>query len=88
MNPRTTQQAFDAYETVRHRLPDVRRLAPERRALRVRCLDDIAEHFDVFLPDAFVVLNIVVRAIGGVPERVAGLQSAGTKVLVVTNVVG
>ena len=76
------QQAFDAYESVRHRLPAPRQGGAGRR---VGTLDDIAEECDVFLLDAFGVLNIGETAIPGVPERVAGLQVAGKRVLVVTN---
>ncbi len=80
-----TNDAFAAYEKVRHRLPDVQRTAtcsrlPDLDALR----DDIA----TFLLDAFGVLNIGETAIPGVPERVAGLQKAGKRVMVVSNAAG
>lgn len=78
-------EAFAAYEAVRARLPDVMRDAP-RRALPD--LDAIADEMDTFLLDAFGVLNIGETAIEGVPERVAGLQKAGKRVLVVSNAAG
>jgi len=81
----TLQQAFAAYEGVRHRLPEVRDPAAAKPAQN---LDAIADQFDVFLLDAFGVLNIGETAIDGVPARVAGLQRAGKRVLVVTNAAG
>lgn len=81
----TAQDAFIAYEAVRHRLPSVQSNAA---CIRANTLDDIADEFDVFLLDAFGVLNIGETAIQGVPERIAGLQAAGKRVLVVTNAAG
>jgi len=78
-------QAFSIYEGVRHRLPPVVRSGA---CLRVPDLDAIADDVDVFLLDAFGVLNIGENAIAGVPERVAGLQAAGKRVLVVSNAAG
>lgn len=79
------EEAFAAYEAVRHRLPAVGRNAPcELRAN----LDAIADEVDVFLLDAFGVLNIGETAIPGVPERVAGLQKRGKRVMVVSNAAG
>lgn len=79
------EDAFAIYERVRHRLPSVVRNAP---CLNVPNLDALADDFDVFLLDAFGVLNIGETAIEGVPERVAGLQRAGKRVLVVSNAAG
>ena len=78
-------EAFAAYESVRHRLPS---LARNAACKRVANLDVLADHFDVFLLDAFGVLNIGESAIAGVPERVAGLQKAGRQVLIVSNAAG
>jgi HAD superfamily hydrolase (TIGR01450 family) len=83
-----TQQAFDAYEKVRHRLPDLRDLGRGGACLRVPHLEAIADGVDCFLLDAFGVLNIGETAIDGVPERVARLQKAGKRVLVVSNAAG
>jgi len=85
LNPTTTAEAFSAYQSVRHRLPAVARRGG---AKHMHCLDDIADQFDVFLLDAFGVLNIGDSAIKGVPERVAALQAAGKQVVVVTNAAG
>jgi glycerol-1-phosphatase len=81
----THAEAFAAYEAVRDRLP-----APVRvgRAVAVGNLDALADHFDVFLLDAFGVLNEGERAIPGVPERVYGLQRRGKRVIVVSNAAG
>lgn len=77
-----TAKAFAAYESVRRRLPAVARSGA---CARVENLDEIADDFDVFLLDAFGILNIGDTAIDGTPARVAGLQAAGKRVLVVTN---
>lgn len=78
-------EAFAAYQAVRHRLPAVRR---DAACKRIQNLDEIADDFDVFLLDAFGILNIGETAIKGTPERVAGLQAAGKRMLVVTNAAG
>lgn len=77
--------AFREYESVRHRLPALRRQA---EFVRADNLDAIADRFDVFLLDAFGVLNIGETAIPGVVDRVDGLRRAGKQVLVVTNAAG
>ena len=79
------QDAFAAYEGVRHRLPALTRGAA---CQRLPNLDALAEDFDVFLLDAFGVLNIGETAIDGVPERIARLQKAGKRVYVVSNAAG
>ncbi|AXI47804.1 TIGR01459 family HAD-type hydrolase [Sulfitobacter sp. SK012] len=78
-------EAFAAYEAVRHRLPTVAR---KGACKQLPNLDAIAEEMDVFLLDAFGVLNIGETAIAGVPERIRGLQKAGKRVLVVSNAAG
>ncbi|SOE08639.1 HAD superfamily hydrolase (TIGR01459 family) [Hoeflea halophila] len=80
-----TAVAFGEYESVRHRLPAPR---PPSTSVRAEHLDAIAEHFDVFLLDAFGVLNIGESAIPGVVDRVNGLRARGKQVLVVTNAAG
>lgn len=81
----TADEAFAAYEAARHRLPRAAGPAsPRPRAT----LDDLAEDFDAFFLDAFGVLNVGETAIPGVPDRVAGLQRAGKRVLVVSNAAG
>ncbi len=77
--------AFAAYEKVRDRLP----LAMFPQASQtVKNLGEIAEYVDVFLLDAFGVLNIGESAIPGAPERIAALQAAGKTVLVLSNAAG
>ena len=78
-------EAFAAYEQVRHRLPSVQRQAA---CQRLPNLDALVDLFDVFLLDAFGVLNIGETAIDGVPDRVARLQKAGKRVMVVSNAAG
>lgn len=79
-------EAFDAYEAVRHRLPEI---APgDRTYRRAETLQDIAEDFDVFLLDAFGVLNIGETAIPGTAGRIEALKAAGKRVLVVSNAAG
>lgn len=79
----TAEEAFRAYEAVRHRLPGAKR--PENQTQHVATLADIADRFDVFLLDAFGVLNIGESAIPGTRERVEAFRSAGKRVLVVSN---
>lgn len=76
------KDAFAAYEAVRHRLPDITSIGACKP---LESLDDLADRFDFFLLDAFGVLNIGETAIPGVPDRVAGLQRAGKRVVVVSN---
>lgn len=78
-------EAFAAYEAVRHRLPAVRRKGASQR---LPDLDALSDTIDTFLLDAFGVLNIGETAIEGVPERVAGLQKTGKRVVVVSNAAG
>lgn len=82
----STETAFAAYEAVRHRLPFL--LPTEAGYRRAATLEDIADEFDVFLLDAFGVLNIGEAAIPGTRERIEGFRSAGKRVLVVSNAAG
>ncbi len=79
-------QAFDAYEAVRHRLPPY--VSAGTPPVSLGTLDDLADDFDVFFLDAFGVLNIGERAIPEVPARIAALQAAGKRVLIVSNAAG
>jgi glycerol-1-phosphatase len=81
-NHLNAQQAFAAYEAIRHRLPAVPRPG---RCQVAENLDAISDQFDAFFLDAFGVLNIGDTAIPGVPDRVSGLQQQGKRVLVVSN---
>ncbi|MEM9344282.1 MAG: HAD-IIA family hydrolase [Pseudomonadota bacterium] len=79
----TAEEALDAYEAARHRLPES---APKHDSIRkAATLADIADQFDVFLLDAFGVLNVGETVIPGAPEAVSALQDAGKRVLVVSN---
>lgn len=79
----TAEEALDAYEAARHRLPAAKPAAAG--SAHVAALSDLADRFDVFLLDAFGVLNVGETVIPGVPESVAALQRAGKQVLVVSN---
>ncbi|MEM7731734.1 MAG: hypothetical protein AAF280_02995 [Pseudomonadota bacterium] len=76
-------EAFAAYEAVRARLPGPVPGKPPPQPIGT--LADISDAFDVFLLDAFGVLNIGEDPIEDVPGRVARLQAAGKRVLVVSN---
>ena len=80
-----TNEAFLEYESVRHRLPAVSEIG---QCLHLSNLEDLIDEIDVFLLDAFGVLNIGNTAIEGVPERVSKLQSIGKRVIVVSNAGG
>lgn len=77
-----TDWAFDQYERVRDALPVA---TFPNVSERVANLGALADRFDVFLLDAFGVLNVGETAIKGAPEQVAALQAAGKRVIVVTN---
>ncbi len=81
----TADAALAAYEAARHRLPAAGAPGAARHA---RDLSEIAEGFDVFLLDAFGVLNIGEAPIPGTPERIADLRAAGKRLLVVSNAAG
>lgn len=82
----SADEAFLAYEAVRHRLPAVGGTGKAFR--RVETLDSLADGFDAFFLDAFGVLNIGEKAIPGTRERIDGLRAAGKRVLVVSNAAG
>ncbi|KIC43394.1 HAD family hydrolase [Ruegeria sp. ANG-R] len=82
----STQEAFNAYEAVRHRLPATE--PAEQHYRQVDTLEDVAEDFDVFLLDAFGVLNIGETAIPGTAGRIRTLKAMGKRVLVVSNAAG
>lgn len=74
--------AVQQYEAVRHLLPDA---DMPSKPVRAEHLGEIAHHFDVFLLDAFGVLNVGNSAISGAAECVKQLQDIGKRVLVLTN---
>lgn len=80
--PHDTRTAFAAYQAARARLPEPLR---QGQCQRASDLSVIADQFDVFLLDAFGVLNIGEHAIPGVAARLLALRSAGKRLLVVSN---
>ena len=74
--------AIQQYESVRSLLPTAHMPAQSTHAEN---LDAISEHFDVFLLDAFGVLNVGETGINGAVEQVELLKSMGKTVLVLTN---
>lgn len=73
---------IDACEAVRDRLPSAR-FASDSRVLED--LSSVADDYDVFLFDAFGVLNIGETAIPGAVARIAALRASGRRVMVVSN---
>lgn len=74
--------AFAQYEKVRAALPDGRFPTTSRHVANI---GEIADQFDVFLLDAFGVLNVGDTVIEGAAERVTALQNAEKQVFVLTN---
>jgi HAD superfamily hydrolase (TIGR01459 family) len=74
--------AFQQYEAVRESLPSAEFPAASRSAQN---LGELAPDFDVFLLDAFGVLNVGETAIAGAAAQVSALQALGKRVLVLTN---
>ncbi|WP_421708692.1 TIGR01459 family HAD-type hydrolase [Algihabitans sp.] len=74
--------AFERYEAIRVRLPQP---TFPRESRQAGTLGDVADDFDVFILDAFGVLNIGGRAIPGAVKRVAELRAAGKRLFVLTN---
>lgn len=71
-----------AYESIREYLPHA--TYPDR-ARPIADLNEIQDDFDVFLFDAFGVLNIGDTAIPGATRRIAALRKAGRRVMLVSN---
>ena len=78
-------EAFLEYESVRHRLPAVSEIG---QCTYLSNLEDLIDKIDIFLLDAFGVLNIGNTAIKGVPERILKLQKIGKRIIVVSNAGG
>jgi HAD superfamily hydrolase (TIGR01459 family) len=79
---RDAEWAFSAYEAVRHRMPRAEFGAGYQTA---NTLADLADRFDVFLLDAFGVLNVGITAIPGVAQRIDDLRAASKTVMVLSN---
>lgn len=77
-----TQSAFDYYEAVAHRLPEAQYPTASRHA---GGLVEIADEFDVFVFDAFGVLNVGSTPIKGAVETVHSLRQLGKQVRIITN---
>lgn len=77
-----TDWAFAQYERVRDVLPSAEFPAT---STMIANLGDIADRFDVFLLDAFGVLNVGETPISGAPEQIAALQAMGKTTFVLTN---
>lgn len=74
--------AFARYEAIRPRLPAARYPA---RSLLLPSLNQVADHVDGFLLDAFGVLNVGETAIPGAVARMAALRARGKRLAVLTN---
>lgn len=82
MERKSVDWAFARYQDVRARLPRARfPVASER----VSSLGDLAARFDLFLLDAFGVLNVGEGAIPSAPGAMAALQATGKRLMVLTN---
>ncbi len=77
-----TDWAFSFYENCRNRLPAATFPKDSQRADH---LGEIAHEFDVFVLDAFGVLNVGEGPVAGAPDRIAALQATGKRVIVLTN---
>lgn len=77
--------AFEAYLSVRHRLPEAS-FPKEWQAAET--LGDIAAPFDLILLDAYGVLNVGETPVPGAAECIASLRAAGKAVMVVSNSAG
>ncbi len=76
------EEAFRFYESIRHRLPEAAFPAAFTRAAD---LGELAERYDVFVFDAFGVLNVGDTAIEGARRRIDALRAAGKQIVVLTN---
>jgi len=75
-------QAFARYEAIRPRLPQAHYPA---RSMVLPSLEEVADHVDGFLLDAFGVLNVGDTAIPGAVARLASLRARGKRLAVLTN---
>ncbi|MGY5450220.1 HAD-IIA family hydrolase [Agarivorans sp. MS3-6] len=75
-------EAFNAYLSIPERMPQNVAVA---NCQTINSITDIIEQIDVFLFDAYGVLNVGGTAIKGAKEQITKLREAGKMVLVVTN---
>lgn len=78
----TAEAAFGRYEAIRPRLPVAHYPAQSHFTTS---LEEVADHVDGFLLDAFGVLNVGETAIAGAVARLASLRARGKKLAVLTN---
>jgi len=78
----TGEDAFMHYEHVRSRLPSTQ--FPEKFATAPD-LTQIAAHFDVFVFDAYGVLNVGATPIAGAPECIEVLRKLNKQIFVLSN---
>ena len=76
------EELIEAYESIRARLPQARFCDHWRR---LDSLEAVIDVYDVFLFDAFGVLNVGDTAIPGAARRIEALRAAGKRVMVVSN---
>lgn len=76
------EQAFHLYEEIKDRLP---RASYPAQSVRAQSLQDVTSEVDVFVFDAFGVLNVGTDPIPGAVERIAELRAARKKFFVLTN---
>ncbi len=79
---RDADWAFAAYEAARRRLPEA---AFPATSVAIPDIGAVADRFDAFLLDAYGVLNVGDTALPNAVARVAELQKAGKRALVLTN---
>lgn len=77
-----TQDAFERYEAVRHRMPNA--MFPDQTQ-NCSGLCDIADQFDAFVLDSFGVLNVGDTAIPGAIDCIQKLRALGKRLIVLTN---
>ncbi len=77
-----TQDAFDRYEAIRHRMPPAR--FPSQ-TISCSGLLEIADQVDAFLLDSFGVLNVGETAIPGAISCLRELHERGKQLIVLTN---
>ncbi len=78
-----TEEVFNRYQAIRNRLP----VATENPSepILINNLGDVESEFDVFLFDAFGVLNVGETVIEGAVHRFNSLKNAGKKIYILTN---
>ena len=80
----TSQQAFERYEAVRHRFPPLEAIEAIRPR-QAQSLEELTALYDVFVFDAYGVLNVGNEPIAGARHRIDALRDAGKRLFVLTN---